>query len=84
MLLIVTPLTRWRRKILAYDLNGYDAHGAFERVNEVFERNGERRSVNITLAHITTDQLLAWVNNNVRPNWWEHLTGRVNVELWRL
>lgn len=84
MMLIITPLTGWRREILVYDLNGFDPHEVFERVNDLFDRNGERQNVNITLAPIKADQVPDWLGNNLHPTWWERLTGRIRWSLWRV
>lgn len=82
MLLIVTPLKKWRRRIDAYELSGYNAHEVFQRVNELIPTE-DRANMNITLAHIGHEQLLDWVTNNVKPTWWEWVTGCIRVDLWR-
>jgi hypothetical protein len=84
MMLIITPLTGWRREILVYNLNGYDPHEVFERVNALFDKNDERQRVDITLVPVGSNQVGDWIQKNIRPNAWERITGHVRYSIWKV
>lgn len=80
MLLIVTPLKEWRRRILIFrfvDATEADVFEAMQAVNSDFASRGERHKVNITLAPITMDQLDDWIDNNIDPTVLERMLGRI-------
>lgn len=87
MLLVITPVSDWHRQIKVYSfMDGDEAQWfqAFQKVNELYEADGIRDTVNIQLVPITIDQLSAWLDNNVDPTWWERLWGRYRIELTKL
>lgn len=82
MLLIITPVTGWRRQIKVFsfiDGNESQWFEAFQKVNELY--SDIRDTVNIQLVPIRLDQLETWLEMNVDPTWWEHLWGRYRIDL---
>lgn len=49
----------------------------FEAFSELNENLENREKFNITIAPITEDQIEAWMRNNLTPNIWERLNGRI-------
>lgn len=87
MLIIITPLRRWRREIVAFHLKGASSlqvFEAFHTINDAFSASGDRDKVNITIAPITTDQLDDWIENNVNPNWWEYVSRRIRYSIYHM
>lgn len=85
MLLIITPVSGWRRRIQVYSfIDGTEKQWfeAFRAANDMYA--DIRDKVNIQLVPIRLDQLPEWLENNVDPTWLEHILGRYRVELTKL
>ncbi len=84
MVLIVTPLGKWRREIRVYHPYGEgQAFAMFQRANEGLEKLGIRNRYNVTLVPISVAQVSAWLTENLEPTWWERTTGRIRWVLVR-
>ena len=84
MLLIITPLRGWRRKIMVLrfeNARAEDYFEAFKVVHEAYLEDGDRETVNIRLVPITVDQLGDWLEHNVEPTWWESVFRRMRYSV---
>ena len=84
MLLIITPLSGWRRKIMVFEFQNAsqaEIFEAFQAVNEMYDNEDQRDKVNIALVPISLGQLPDWIENNVDPTWWETLRHRVKYTI---
>ena len=57
---------------------------AFQKVNELYDQADERDTVNISLVPISHDQLEDWISNNVKPNWWQYITGSIRYSVTKM
>ena len=83
MVIFVTPKRRtwpWSGKIQVMVCRPEEAFEVFQRMNEDFE--SIRDEIDVTLQHITEEQIPDWIYNNIEPTWWEILLGRIRYHLW--
>jgi hypothetical protein len=80
VIFVVQRKKRWGTRVNAIISTQEQVFEDFQRVNEAMEKIRDR--VDITLQHIREDQIQDWIRNNVDPNWYEILMGRISYSLW--
>lgn len=80
VIFVIQTKKRWGNRVEALPCKPEDAFEEFQKINEVLHHVRDR--VDITLQHIREDQIQDWITNNIDPNWYETLMGRITYSLW--
>lgn len=80
VIFVIQRRKRWGNRIDVLPCKPEDAFEEFLKINEAMHRIRDR--VDVTLQHIREDQIQDWIDNNIDPNWYETLMGRITYSLW--